>query len=67
LRDAFRTALDAATPPTGEPRDRKLEFLRSPPAALLKEIPNPTDTDIDEALSGNIYRCGTYPRIRRVW
>jgi isoquinoline 1-oxidoreductase alpha subunit len=33
-------------------------------AALLEKIPAPTDTDIDEALSGNICRCGTYPRIR---
>ena len=34
-------------------------------AVLLKEKPKPTDTDIDEAMSGNICRCGTYPRIRR--
>jgi isoquinoline 1-oxidoreductase alpha subunit len=34
-------------------------------AVLLKEIPNPTDEDIDQALTGNICRCGTYPRIRR--
>jgi isoquinoline 1-oxidoreductase alpha subunit len=33
-------------------------------AALLGKIPAPTDTDIDEAMSGNICRCGTYPRIR---
>lgn len=33
-------------------------------AALLKQIPNPTDDDIDAALAGNICRCGTYPRIR---
>ncbi|SDZ16824.1 isoquinoline 1-oxidoreductase, alpha subunit [Lysobacter sp. yr284] len=33
-------------------------------AALLSKIPRPTDTDIDQALSGNICRCGTYPRIR---
>lgn len=33
-------------------------------AALLAKIPNPTDSDIDQALSGNICRCGTYPRIR---
>jgi len=33
-------------------------------AALLSKIPEPTDTDIDQALSGNICRCGTYPRIR---
>jgi isoquinoline 1-oxidoreductase subunit alpha len=34
-------------------------------AVLLNEIPNPSDEDIDEALTGNICRCGTYPRIRR--
>ncbi len=32
--------------------------------ALLVKIPAPTDTDIDQAMSGNICRCGTYPRIR---
>jgi len=34
-------------------------------AVLLAEKAKPTDTDIDEAMSGNICRCGTYPRIRR--
>jgi isoquinoline 1-oxidoreductase alpha subunit len=34
-------------------------------AALLKANPNPTDADIDTAMSGNICRCGTYPRIRK--
>jgi len=34
-------------------------------AALLAENANPTDADIDEAMSGNICRCGTYQRIRR--
>ena len=33
-------------------------------AALLKEVPKPSDADIDAALSGNICRCGTYQRIR---
>ena len=32
--------------------------------ALLDEIPNPTDADIDNAMGGNLCRCGTYPRIR---
>ncbi|MET1162157.1 MAG: (2Fe-2S)-binding protein [Pseudoxanthomonas sp.] len=32
--------------------------------ALLAKIPTPSDTDIDQALSGNLCRCGTYPRIR---
>src|SRR5215831_19266623 len=33
--------------------------------ALLKNIPEPTDADIDDAMSGNICRCGMYNRIRR--
>ena len=33
-------------------------------AALLSEMPDPSDDEIDEALSGNLCRCGTYPRIR---
>jgi aerobic-type carbon monoxide dehydrogenase small subunit (CoxS/CutS family) len=34
-------------------------------AALLAANPAPTDADIDAAMSGNICRCGTYPRIRK--
>jgi len=33
-------------------------------AALLLAKPDPSDADIDAAMSGNICRCGTYPRIR---
>jgi isoquinoline 1-oxidoreductase alpha subunit len=33
-------------------------------SALLASNPDPTDKDIDEAMSGNICRCGTYVRIR---
>jgi isoquinoline 1-oxidoreductase alpha subunit len=33
-------------------------------SALLAKNPDPTDRDIDEAMSGNICRCGTYVRIR---
>lgn len=32
--------------------------------SLLKETPHPSDDEIDAAMSGNICRCGTYPRIR---
>ena len=34
-------------------------------AVLLREKPNPTDEDIDNAMAGNICRCGTYLRIRK--
>lgn len=33
--------------------------------ALLRDVPNPTDADIDAAMSGNICRCGAYGRIRQ--
>jgi isoquinoline 1-oxidoreductase alpha subunit len=32
--------------------------------ALLSRVPHPTETDIDNAMAGNICRCGCYPRIR---
>jgi len=32
--------------------------------ALLTDNPKPSDSDIDDAMSGNVCRCGTYPRIR---
>jgi isoquinoline 1-oxidoreductase alpha subunit len=32
--------------------------------ALLKKSPKPSDDDVSSAMSGNICRCGTYPRIR---
>lgn len=34
-------------------------------AALLARNPSPTDEDIDNAMAGNLCRCGTYPRIRQ--
>jgi isoquinoline 1-oxidoreductase alpha subunit len=33
-------------------------------SALLADTPNPSDADIDRAMSGNLCRCGTYSRIR---
>jgi isoquinoline 1-oxidoreductase alpha subunit len=34
-------------------------------AALLRKTPQPSDAEIDTAMTGNICRCGTYDRIRR--
>ncbi|MEO8433003.1 MAG: (2Fe-2S)-binding protein [Acidobacteriota bacterium] len=34
-------------------------------ASLLAHSPKPSDAEIDQAMSGNLCRCGTYPRIRR--
>src|SRR5438093_2260551 len=34
-------------------------------AILLRENPRPTDAEIDDAMTGNICRCGTYQRVRR--
>ncbi|MDC6406411.1 MULTISPECIES: (2Fe-2S)-binding protein [Maribacter] len=34
-------------------------------SALLKKNPNPSDTEIENAMNGNICRCGTYTRIRK--
>lgn len=34
-------------------------------SALLAKTPSPSDADIDSAMSGNICRCGTYPKIRQ--
>lgn len=33
-------------------------------AAIVAQLPEPTDTDIDQGMAGNICRCGTYVRIR---
>jgi isoquinoline 1-oxidoreductase subunit alpha len=33
-------------------------------AALIRDVPQPTDADIDDAMAGNLCRCGTYPAIR---
>ena len=34
-------------------------------AALLERSPNPTDDQIEAAMTGHICRCGTYPRIKK--
>ncbi len=47
---------------THGPHPVQTAFMQA--AALLKQTPRPTDKDIDEAMAGNICRCGTYQRIR---
>lgn len=53
--------LEADTPQCGYCQSGQLMSA----ASLLKVNPHPTDDDIDDAMSGNICRCGTYPRIRK--
>ena len=48
----------------GSQKDEVGNMYKDEAAALLDEIPNPTDDDIDIAMNGNICRCGTYLRIR---
>jgi isoquinoline 1-oxidoreductase alpha subunit len=63
--DAVGTALQAAWVDMGVPQCGYCQVGQiMSAAALLKRTPKPTDTQIDEAMSGNICRCGTYTRIR---
>jgi isoquinoline 1-oxidoreductase subunit alpha len=64
--DAVGKALQAAWVDTGVPQCgycQPGQIMSA--AALLKQNPKPSDADIDSAMSGNICRCGTYPRIRK--
>jgi isoquinoline 1-oxidoreductase alpha subunit len=63
--DAVGKALQAAWVDTGVPQCGYCQAgqLMSA-AALLRRTPKPTDAQIDEAMGGNICRCGTYTRIR---
>ena len=70
------TTIEGLSPDGSHPLQRAWEELDVPQcgycqagqlmsaAALLTKTPNPTDAEIDTAMSGNICRCGTYPRIR---
>jgi isoquinoline 1-oxidoreductase subunit alpha len=63
--DAIGQALQAAWVDLGVPQCGYCQAGQiMSAAALLKRTPKPTDAQIDEAMSGNICRCGTYPRIR---
>jgi len=63
--DAVGRALQAAWVDVGVPQCGYCQAGQiMSAAALLKRTPNPTDTQIDEAMDGNICRCGTYTRIR---
>ena len=63
--DAVGTALQAAWVDMGVPQCGYCQVGQiMSAAALLKRTPKPTDAQIDEAMSGNMCRCGTYTRIR---
>jgi isoquinoline 1-oxidoreductase alpha subunit len=63
--DKFGRAVQAAWVEMGVPQCGYCQAGQVMAAtALLKRNPKPTDSDIDEAMSGNICRCGTYARIR---
>ena len=63
--DATGKALQAAWVDVGVPQCGYCQVGQiMSAAALLRRTPKPTDTQIDEAMSGNICRCGTYTRIR---
>jgi len=63
--DAVGRALQAAWVDVGVPQCGYCQAGQiMSAAALLTRTPNPTDTQIDEAMDGNICRCGTYTRIR---
>jgi isoquinoline 1-oxidoreductase alpha subunit len=63
--DAVGKALQAAWVDTGVPQCGYCQAGQiMSAAALLKRKSKPSDVEIDEAMSGNICRCGTYTRIR---
>jgi isoquinoline 1-oxidoreductase alpha subunit len=63
--DPVGTALQAAWVDMGVPQCGYCQAGQiMSAAALLKRTPKPSDTQIDQAMSGNICRCGTYTRIR---
>ena len=55
-----RPAPNAAVPQCGYCQSGQMMSA----AALLAKSKTPSDAEIDEAMSGNICRCGTYPRIK---
>jgi isoquinoline 1-oxidoreductase alpha subunit len=70
------TTIEGLSPDGSHPLQRAWEELDVPQcgycqagqlmmaAALLAQVPKPSDQDIDEAMDGNLCRCGTYLRIR---
>jgi len=68
--------IEGLSPDNSHPLQRAWESLQVPQCgycqsgqilsalALLRRSPNPSDTEIDAAMSGVLCRCGTYPRIR---
>jgi len=60
LTDVQQAWIDAQVPQCGYCQSGMIMTV----SALLDEIPNPTDEDIDAAIT-NVCRCGSYPRIRK--
>jgi isoquinoline 1-oxidoreductase alpha subunit len=77
VADAEVTTIEGLSPNGTHPLQKAWEELDVPQcgycqagqlmmaAALLNEIPKPSDADIDEAMEGNLCRCATYLRIRQ--
>ena len=75
--DASITTIEGLSPDGGHPVQRAWTEVDVPQcgychagqimaaAALVGRVPQPTDRQIDEAMRGNLCRCGTYARIRR--
>ncbi|TDR23754.1 (2Fe-2S)-binding protein [Marinicella litoralis] len=71
------TTIEGLNPANNHPLQAAWQALRVPQcgycqsgqimqaAALLNDIPNPSDDDIDAVMTGNLCRCMTYPRIRQ--
>ena len=76
VQDAEVTTIEGLSTPAGEAVKKAWVSVDVPQcgycqsgqimsaAALLAEIPRPTDADIDRAMAGNVCRCATYVRIR---
>ena len=58
------TTIEGLSEDGNHPVQKAWRDLNVAQCGLLDRTPNPSDSDIDQAMSGNICRCGTYKRIR---